>query len=91
VQGVATTRAALRVVDDMSPDETSTPTPTSRATATMPAMILFDKNWFMKTSLKLACLHPRARRTGVLVRVAGYVIERFGERRGSLVSQDRQG
>ena len=49
VQGVATTRAALRVVDDVSPDETSTPTPTSRATATMPAMILLDKNGFMRS------------------------------------------
>jgi hypothetical protein len=44
VQGVAATRAALRVVDDMSPDETSTPTPTSRERATMAAMILLDKS-----------------------------------------------
>ena len=49
VQGVPATRAALRVVDDVSPDEMSTPTPTSRARATMPAMILLDKNWFMRT------------------------------------------
>ena len=49
MQGVATTRAALRVVDDVSPDETRTPTPTSRARATMPEIILLDKNWFMRT------------------------------------------
>ena len=49
VQGFATKREALRVVDDVSPDETSTPTPASRATATMPAMILLDKNRFMRT------------------------------------------
>ncbi len=84
MQGVAATRAALRVVDDMSPDETSMPTPTSRATATRPAIILLDKNWFMRTSLILACLHHRARRTGVLVRVIGYGMER-GQARRTLV------
>ena len=81
MQGVPATRAALRVVDDMSPDETSTPTPTSRATATMPEMILLDKNWFMRTPLKLACLHHRARRAEILVRVIGHGMERGRARR----------
>jgi len=71
----------LRVVDDVSPDETSTPTPTSRATATMPAMILLDKNWFMRTPLVLRHKQNRARRSEILVRVIGHGMERGRARR----------